>query len=1654
MAFTQFKLDVATEQSRGIFNQYVYETTDTVAETQETDYFAQSRFASLDPDWFGSFITCKCSDGIFTGEITTGGTITPIPTGSDPTFTTLTEGQVPKTNATEQLIYGGATVDPTTEEWTFDKAINVPAGTINIGEAVSLSEGKADLIVVDRIKDKMAFSVNSDFDEATGSAVPTFTDFGAPFTLNLQPDDSTVITTNPLSLQITGTVVAPDIRLIDQITLRANGAMTNFRVKITDNATGLALRYIPSKTAFETGTGGFNLIAGDNTFFLASDAANTPGNFHLGFVPFIIEDSQIVDLVIQADAVDLLGDAGLNPFIVLEAHDGPPVALQTSGGVTLTPGSVPFANIDGHLTDDNTSLRFDDVTKRLTVANVTVTGDALIEGTTTIINTENLSVKDSFIDLNAGLTAVLAKEGGLSVNYLPTATNDTVTAGAFVAGIASTSNPTVTTDTATVFTVGEIIQITGTLNSENDGTYEVLSHAANLLTIRGIGVTGTVESFSRNQFTANASDSALITNINVTVIRTATDGEWETGKGSVTGIVYTSVNALIPGGSDTQVQFNNNGALGGISGITTDGTNLDVSGRIDGAGTGGLLDLKGADNSPTGGPVRVRGGGASNVGGKVELIGGSGTNSGGNIELRAGEGPNTTGGSVISIAGNAGSDDGSGVGGDIVQTAGDGGFDSGAAGNVILTGGNGNINGGDVVLTGGVGTTSEGGTVFIAGGASTNSEGGSIDLTAGNAGTAGPGGDVVLLSGSASGSGEDSGRITIDAGTTVDGNVSDVLMQRATGKVGIGVNSVVPSAQLEVSSASRGFLMPRMTTAERDNISSPATGLEIYNISNNEPEFFNGSTWSATAGAETLAATLANGNETGGSDLSVSAGDSIVSADAATPTSAGRPLLFKAGSGGATSGDGGFLDFLSGNGQGTNADSGSITMDTGTPGAGGNIGPVLMQRFNGSVGVGVALAPVPSAKFEITSISSGFLMPRMTTTQRDAISSPATGLYIYNTTTNEPNYFNGSVWSTSLVGNLAETLALGNTSGGTDLVMSPGDKIETDLIEATTVTVGTGGSLILSHAGADGIITNVVNDLILDNFSLTGDIVAGLGTDSSATKFIVKNDSDIVMWSVDGAGDAILNGRLTLEAGDILSPDGASGVAISITSGAGTAGAGGALNLTAGNGTLAAGDINVLAGNTTGSLGVGGKVNIQGGNGVLATTGGDVLVFAGTGGASDGTGGQTVIHGGSGGGPNGDGGAVEIEAGDSGATSGNGGALALRSGSGSSNGGVLNVIAGDGTFSGGALNVISGNVTGSGVAGTISIKPGISGGASVGGKIQILGGVGGDANGAGGDVVINAGLGGNTNGNGGELLLDGGVNSGSGAHGNVVIAGSGGRVGVGTATPNAPFDVAGDSPGTVGGFASGALHITNPSALVNANAVITGHNSFGGNKQLWYLGSGSSSNDNITLINRQNGELSFGTNNITRLTISSTGDINLNAYPNTRDDGTPINILGTDASGNLISGPNEVIHIGGNFVDTTDQTISVVSTAQDITFNTNSLIDDISHTIGSATFTINTDGVYNLIIAPQLAQGAGAATVEFWVEKNGTAIVNSNVQESIAANSQSLPLLRWKERFVSTDTFKIKWASDSLNTTLDNITSTYGGPNIPSIMLGVTQIGS
>lgn len=63
--------------------------------------------------------------------------------------------------------------------------------------------------------------------------------------------------------------------------------------------------------------------------------------------------------------------------------------------------------------------------------------------------------------------------------------------------------------------------------------------------------------------------------------------------------------------------------------------------------------------------------------------------------------------------------------------------------------------------------------------------------------------------------------------------------------VGINETGATPnnSAGLDVDFTDKGLLFPRLTSAQRDNVNSPAAGLVIYNSDCNELNLYNGTSW-------------------------------------------------------------------------------------------------------------------------------------------------------------------------------------------------------------------------------------------------------------------------------------------------------------------------------------------------------------------------------------------------------------------------------------------------------------------------------------------------------------------------------------------------------------------------------------------------------------------------------------------------------------------------------------------------------------------------------------------------------------------------------------------------------------------------------------------
>jgi uncharacterized protein (TIGR02145 family) len=101
------------------------------------------------------------------------------------------------------------------------------------------------------------------------------------------------------------------------------------------------------------------------------------------------------------------------------------------------------------------------------------------------------------------------------------------------------------------------------------------------------------------------------------------------------------------------------------------------------------------------------------------------------------------------------------------------------------------------------------------------------------------GGNSIYVGGVSNGDCSTTDQVLKTDGTTaVCSNITD-------NGTSVGINNTTPDANavLDVSSTSQGFLPPRLTTAQRDNIVSPQPGLTIYNTDENCMEWWNGTSW-------------------------------------------------------------------------------------------------------------------------------------------------------------------------------------------------------------------------------------------------------------------------------------------------------------------------------------------------------------------------------------------------------------------------------------------------------------------------------------------------------------------------------------------------------------------------------------------------------------------------------------------------------------------------------------------------------------------------------------------------------------------------------------------------------------------------------------------
>jgi hypothetical protein len=167
----------------------------------------------------------------------------------------------------------------------------------------------------------------------------------------------------------------------------------------------------------------------------------------------------------------------------------------------------------------------------------------------------------------------------------------------------------------------------------------------------------------------------------------------------------------------------------------------------------------------------------------------------------------------------------------------------------------------------------------------------------------------------------------------------------------------------------------------------------------------------------------------------------------------------------------------------------------------GNI-DLLLVNNGGSVGIGTT-SPVASSLLDITSTTKGLLIPRMTTTQMNAIASPATGLQVYNTDLNKNKLYNGTAW-VSLVDSTTAASTYLPLAGGTltgNLLFSTDNTKDIGASGATRPRTGYFGTSLLIGSTNDISLTRVrANWLAFGKTNTVGDSTGSLTLDTLRSK--------------------------------------------------------------------------------------------------------------------------------------------------------------------------------------------------------------------------------------------------------------------------------------------------------------------------------------------------------------------------------------------------------------------------------------------------------------------------------------------------------------------------------------------------------------------------
>lgn len=209
------------------------------------------------------------------------------------------------------------------------------SGSINFGDLITLSEASGFLAIQNNLNGNRYRLVDHYVPKDAPSAKPGYVHmYEAENEFVSQGTFDTTLNANPLVFSYTTALLSR----VNSLKFKTASAMTNFRMKITAVGPDVVVKYFPTKASWAQGTGGENLVAGENVL----DFKDTP---------LLFEPGTTLSFEIRANSVSMLGNSSGMPYMTAIVQRGQFKYLANEEDIPENVSS--FNNDAGYVTDSD-----------------------------------------------------------------------------------------------------------------------------------------------------------------------------------------------------------------------------------------------------------------------------------------------------------------------------------------------------------------------------------------------------------------------------------------------------------------------------------------------------------------------------------------------------------------------------------------------------------------------------------------------------------------------------------------------------------------------------------------------------------------------------------------------------------------------------------------------------------------------------------------------------------------------------------------------------------------------------------------------------------------------------------------------------------------------------------------------------------------------------------------------------------------------------------------------------------------------------------------------------------------------------------------------------------------------------------------------------